>query len=132
VRRSAFVPVAATVAELLVVPAFAYTAIQHDLDDFEIAPDVHATPRRVLEGEDGRRLRTSVSGDTGPDYRLKVLLGTRGGPRAEYEMRATVVDQDVVSCGVRRVGGTSIGSNCDADAFRAWWASRGATCAPTR
>jgi hypothetical protein len=121
VRRTAFVLVAVMAAVLLVVPAFAYTVIRHDPDEFEIAPDVHTTAKRVFEGVDGLRLRISASGEPGPDYRLKVLLDTRGGPKAEFVMRAWVVNQDLVSCDARRIGGAAIESNCDADPFRAWW-----------
>jgi hypothetical protein len=121
-RRSASVLVTAAIAAaVLVVPALAYTVIRHDPDDFEIAPDVHTTAKRVFDGDDGLRLRISASGDIGPDYHMKVLLDTRGGPRAEFEMVATVSNLELVSCRVRRIGGTGIDANCDADAFRAWW-----------
>lgn len=120
-RRSVSVLCSAIVVVLLVAPAFAYTVIRHDPDDFEIAPDVQTTAKRVFESGDGLRFRISASGDVGPDYRLRVLLDTRGGPLAEFEMRATVENLDLVSCSVRRVGGPPIESNCDADAFRAWW-----------
>ena len=121
-RRSLIVLVtAATLAALLAVPALAYTVIRHDPDDFEIAPDVHTTVKRVFQRDDGVRLRISASGDVGPDYRMKVLLDTRGGPRADVEMVATVSNLDLVSCGVRRIGGARIEASCDADAFRAWW-----------
>ena len=120
-RRPTFALAAAIVAVLLVVPAFAYTVVRHDPDDFEIAPDVHTTAKRVFEGADGVRLRISASGDIGPDYRLRVLLDTRGGPRAEFVMRVTFANLELVSCGVRRLGGAPVESNCDADALRAWW-----------
>jgi hypothetical protein len=120
-RRSTFAFVGAILAVLLLAPAFAYTVVRNDPDDFEIAPDVHTTVKRVIEGAGGVRVRISASGDLGPDYRLKVLLDTRGSPRAEFEMRAAVANLDLVSCVVRRVGGPAIESNCDADAFRASW-----------
>ena len=122
-RRSTFALVAAaTLAALLTVPALAYTVVRHDPDDFEIAPDVHTTAKRVFQAADGSsRFRISASGDTGPDYHMKVLLDTRGGPRAEFEVVATVSNLELVSCSVRRIGGGSIDANCDADAFRAWW-----------
>jgi hypothetical protein len=122
-RRSAFVLVAAAIAAaLLVVPAAAITTTRHDPDDFEVAPDVHTTAKRRFETRDGAwRLRISVAGELGPDYRLTVHLDTREGPEAEFVARVTVSDLSLVSCGVRRVGGASIESNCDADPFRAWW-----------
>jgi hypothetical protein len=122
-RRSAFVLVAAAIAAwLLALPALAFIVIRHDPNDFEIAPDVHATAKRVFQAADGAwRLRISASGDLGPDHRLKVLLDTRGGPKAEFAMWATVSNLDLVSCGVRRIGGATIEANCDADPFRARW-----------
>ncbi|HEX5937274.1 MAG TPA: hypothetical protein VFZ75_06240 [Actinomycetota bacterium] len=122
VRRVAFPVVVSLLALLLAVPASAFTWIRHDPDDFEVAPDVHRTAKRVFQASDGSwRFRISASGDTGPDYRLKVLLDTRGGPRAEFAMVATVSGLELVSCDVHRIGGGSIDANCDADAFRAWW-----------
>jgi hypothetical protein len=122
-RRSAFVLVTAVIsAALLAVPAFGVTTTRHDPDDFEVAPDVHTTTKRRFVTEEGaRRLRISASGELGPDYGLKVYLDTRGGPEAEFVARAAVSNLDLVSCGVRRVGGAPIESHCDADPFRAWW-----------
>ena len=122
-RRSVLALVAAaTLAVVLAVPALAYMVVRHDPDDFEIAPDVHTTAKRGFLAADGRsRFRISASGDTGPDYHMKVLLDTRGGPRAEFEMVTTVSNLELASCSVRRIGGGSIDSNCDADAFRTWW-----------
>jgi hypothetical protein len=123
VRRPAFVvAVASTIVLLLVGQAMALLVVRHDPDDFEIAPDVHTTAKRVFQADDGSwRFRISASGDTGPDYRLKVLLDTRGGPRADFAMVATVSNLELVSCSVRRIGGPRVDANCDADAFRAWW-----------
>lgn len=123
VRRSTFVVAVASLAVLLLAgQALALLVVRHDPDDFEIAPDVHTTAKRVFQKSDGSwRFRISASGDTGPDYHLKVLLDTRGGPRAEFAMVTTVSNLELVSCSVRRIGGGRIDANCDADTFRAWW-----------
>jgi hypothetical protein len=96
--------------------------VRHDPDDFEIAPDVQTTAKRVFQRSDGTwRFRISASGDIGPDYRMKVLLDTRSGRRADVAMVATVSNLELVSCSVLRIGAGGIDANCDADAFRAWW-----------
>jgi hypothetical protein len=123
VRRPAFVvSVASIVAVFLAGQALAVVVVRHDTDDFEIAPDVHTTAKRVFEStEGGWRVRISASGDLGPDYRLKALLDTRSGPRADVEMVANVSNLELISCSVRRIGGGGIDANCEADGFRAWW-----------
>ena len=122
-RRSAFVvALASVVALVLAAQALALVVVRHDPDDFEVAPDVQTTTKRVFRAGDGSwRFRISASGDVGPDYRMTVMLDTRGGPAADYAMVATVVNEGVISCNVHRIGGPRIESNCDADAFRAWW-----------
>jgi hypothetical protein len=123
VRRSAFVvALASVVALVLAAQALALVVVRRDPDDFEVAPDVQTTTKRVFQEGDGSwRFRISTSGDVGPDYRMTVELDTRGGPAADFAMVATVVNEDVISCNVHRVGGPRIASNCHADAFRAWW-----------
>ncbi|MGH2679563.1 MAG: hypothetical protein ACRDG8_03635 [Actinomycetota bacterium] len=93
-----------------------------DRDDFEIAPDVHRSTKAVSQlADESWRLRLSVSGEVGPDYRLRVLLDTRGGPRADFVMFATVRNLDLVTCGVRRLEGPLLRSNCDADPDSVRW-----------
>jgi hypothetical protein len=124
VRRSAFVVAVASVAVLmLAAQAFAVVQLRHDTDDFEIAPDVHSTAKRVFLAPDGDGwwLRISAAGDVGPRYRIKVLLDTSGGPGAEFAMVAIVRGLELVSCSVRHLDGPRIESNCDADPYRAWW-----------
>ena len=36
-------------------------------------------------------------------------------------MVVTFSNLELVSCSVRRIGGSRIDANCDADTFRAWW-----------
>jgi hypothetical protein len=36
-------------------------------------------------------------------------------------MVGTVANDELLSCNARRIGGETIETNCDADAFRAWW-----------
>jgi hypothetical protein len=123
VRRSALVVTLASVLALLLAgQALSLVVLRHDPDDFEIAPDVQTTVKRVFQVGDGSwRFRISASGDVGPDYRLTVELDTRGGPAADFAMVATVMNEQLVSCNVHRIGGPRIDSACDADAFRAWW-----------
>jgi hypothetical protein len=103
-------------------PALGWTVTHRDPDDFEIAPDVHSSSKRVFQAADGGwRLRIGVRGELGPDYRLRVLLDTRGGPRADFVMVTTVRNLDLVTCQVRRLEGPLVASQCDADPFRAWW-----------
>ena len=122
-RRPAFVVTLASVVALAIaVEASALVVVRHDPDDFEIAPDVQTTTKRVFQTGGGAwRFRISASGDVGPDYRLTVSLDTRGGPAADFAMVATVANQHLVSCNVHRIGGARIDANCAADAFRAWW-----------
>ena len=103
-------------------PALGWSVTHRDQDDFEIAPDVHSTTKRVFRtGEPGWRLRIEVRGELGPDYRLRVLLDTRDGPAADFVMVATVRDLALVDCDVHHRGGPQIAANCDADPFQAWW-----------
>lgn len=103
-------------------PAFGWSVTRHDTDEFEVAPDVHSTTKRVSRvGVQPWRLRISVGGELGPDYRLRVLLDTRGGPRADFVMLATVRNLDLVVCDARRREGPRLDVNCDADPSKAWW-----------
>ncbi len=93
-----------------------------DPDDFETAPDVHSTTKRVFqEREQGWRLRIKARGELGPDYRLRVLLDTRDGPAADVVMVTTVRNLSLVGCDVHHLRGPQIATNCDADPFQAWW-----------
>lgn len=122
IRRRAFT-IAVTAAALLAgaLPAFGWTVTRSDPDDFEIAPDVHTSTKRVFLLADRWRFRIGVGGELGPDYRLRVLLDTRGGPGADFVMVTTVRDLDLVTCDVHRLEGPRLEANCRADPFRAWW-----------
>jgi hypothetical protein len=91
----------------LLAPAAAYGASVTftDPDDFEVAPDVHRTTRTTYATPDGRRVRLGVRGELGPDYRLRVLLDTRGDGAADDVMVATVWNLELVNCLVRNVRG---------------------------
>lgn len=103
-------------------PAFGWSVTHRDPDDFEIAPDVHSTTKRVFRtGEQGWRLRIEVRGELGPDYRLRVLLDTRDGPGADFVMVTSVRNLSLVGCNVHHFGGPQIAANCNADPFQAWW-----------
>jgi hypothetical protein len=104
-------------------PALAWSVTRHDPDDFEVAPDVHSTTKRVFRmgGPHPWRLRITVRGELGPDYRVRALLDTRGGSRADLLMVSTARDLEVVACHVRRLDGPRIDAHCDADPFQAWW-----------
>ena len=103
-------------------PAFGWSVTHRDPDDFEIAPDVHSTTKRVFRtGDPGWRLRIEVRGELGPDYRLRVFLDTRGGPGADFVMVTMVRDLSMISCDVHELTGPPIAARCDADPFLAWW-----------
>jgi hypothetical protein len=123
VRHRAFPSVLATLLALLLAhPVLAWTVSHRDPDDFEIAPDVHKATKRVFMVAPGRwRLRITVGGELGPDYRLRVLLDARGGARADVVMVATVRNLDLVACNVHALEGPQIENNCDADPYRGWW-----------
>jgi hypothetical protein len=123
VRHRAFPSLLATLLLLLLAhPVLAWTESHRDPDDFEIAPDVHEATKRVFVVAPGRwRLRITVAGELGPDYRLRVLLDTRGGPRADVVMVTTVRNLDLVACNVHALEGRRIEANCDADPYRGWW-----------
>jgi hypothetical protein len=103
-------------------PALGWSVTRQDPDDFEIAPDVHSSTRQIFR-VDGHpwRLRITVRGELGPDYRLRVLLDTRGGPNPDVVMVTTVRDLDRITCAVYRLEGSRLDANCDADPFEAWW-----------
>ena len=93
-----------------------------DADDFEIAPDIHKATKSVfVVAPDRWRFQIRVAGELGPDYRLRVLLDTRGTPDADFVMVTTVRNLDLVACNVHVLEGPRIDANCDADPFRAWW-----------
>lgn len=103
-------------------PAFGRSVTHRDPDDFEIAPDVHSTTKRVFQaGDPGWRLRIEVRGELGPGYRLRVLLDTREGPGADFVMVTTVRNLSMISCDVHELAGRPIAARCDADPFAAWW-----------
>ena len=120
--RACVIAVAATALLAIAQPALGWSVTHRDQDDFEIAPDVHSTKKRIFRaGELGWRLRIEVRGELGPDYRLRVLLDTRGGRTADFVMVTTVRDLALVECDVHQPGGPQITANCDADPFQAWW-----------
>jgi hypothetical protein len=123
VRHRAFPSVLATLLLLVLAhPVLAWTVSHRDPDDFEIAPDVHKATKRVFVVAQGRwRFQITVAGELGPDYRLRVLLDTRGGPRADVVMVTTVRNLDLVACNVHALEGRRIEANCDADPYRGWW-----------
>jgi hypothetical protein len=103
-------------------PALGWTGTHRDPDDFEIAPDIHSTTKRTfLSDSIGRRVRISVRGELGPDYRLRVLVDSMLGPKPDVIMGATVRNLELVTCRVHLRRGPNIASQCDADPFRAWW-----------
>ena len=123
-RGRAIAVVIAAIALLATVqPALGWSVTHRDPDDFEVAPDVHSTTKRVFQtgGQPDWRLRVEVRGELGPDYRLRVLLDTRGGPEADFVMVTTVRNLSLVSCDVHRLTGPPIAAYCDADPFLAWW-----------
>lgn len=122
-RSKLVVVVVASLAGLFIGgQVLAMPVVRHDPDDFEIAPDVQRSVKRVWQNTAGRwRARISASGDLGPDYRLKALLDVRGGPEAEFAMVTRVSNAELVSCNVHRIGGARIDTTCAAGAFRAWW-----------
>ena len=121
-RGAASSLLAALLVYLLAVPVLAWTVTHRDADDFEIAPDIHKATKRVfVVAADRWRFQITVSGELGPDYRLSVLLDSRGGPDADFVMVTTVRDLDLVACNVHMLEGPRIDANCDADPFRAWW-----------
>jgi hypothetical protein len=121
-RRALTIAVATIVVLMAAHPALGWSVTRHDPDDFEIAPDVHSTTKRVFRmGELPWRLRITVRGELGPDYRLRALLDTRGGPHADFVMATTVKNLDLVTCDVHRLKGPRLDANCDADPFEAWW-----------
>ena len=120
--RACAIAVAAITLITTAQPALGWSVTHRDPDDFEIAPDVHSTTKRVFQtGERGWRLRIEVRGELGPDYRLRVLLDTRDGPTADFVMVTTVRDLALVDCDVHHLFGPRIAANCDADSFQAWW-----------
>jgi hypothetical protein len=107
---------------LLALPVLAWTVTHRDADDFEIAPDIHKATKRVFVIAPERwRFQIRVAGELGPDYRLRVLLDTRGTPDADVVMVTTVRNLDLVACNVHLLEGPRIEANCDADPFGAWW-----------
>lgn len=121
-RGAASSLLAAVLVLLLALPVLAWTVTHGDTDDFEIAPDIHKVTKRVSPAAPDRwRFKIRVAGELGPDYRLRALLDTRGGPGADFVMVATVHDLELVVCNVHALEGPRIEANCDADPFRAWW-----------
>lgn len=108
-------------AVLVPAAAFGGSVTFTDPDDFEVAPDVHSTTRTTYLADGVRRVRIGVRGELGPDYRLRVLLDTRGDGAADVVMAATVRNLELVTCLVRNVEGGAIDARCQADPFRAWW-----------
>jgi hypothetical protein len=122
VRRPLVIAVVSLAALVGASQALALPVVRHDPDDFEIAPDVHTSVKRVFQNSLGKwRFRISASGDLGPDYRLKALIDVRGGPAAEFVMRAKVAGAAFVWCNVRRIGGARIHTDCAAGPFAARW-----------
>ena len=119
------IAVAITALALTLVPARALgstSVTRHDPDDFEIAPDVHSTTKQMFQSDRlGRRVRIKVRGELGPRYRLRVLVDSRRGDRADFVMIATVRRLKLESCVVRHLFGAEIEARCDADPYRAWW-----------
>jgi hypothetical protein len=68
-----------------------------------------------------------VAGELGPDYRLRVLVDTRGTPDAEVVMVTTVRNLDLVACNVHLLEGPRIEANCDATRSARGGAWRGTT-----
>jgi hypothetical protein len=126
-RRRAYPSVLITVLAALLLlllahPVLAWTVTHRDPDDFEVAPDIHKATKRVfVVAADRWRFQIRIAGELGPDYRLRVLLDSRGGPAADFVMVATVRDLDLVTCDVHALEGPRIEANCGADPFRAWW-----------
>ena len=121
-RRSIGIAVVSLATLVVASQALALPVVRHDPDDFEIAPDVHTSVKRVFQNSLGMwRVRIGASGDLGPDYRVKALLDVRGGPAAEFAMRAKVSDTQLVWCNVRRIGGAKIRTDCAAGPFAARW-----------
>lgn len=119
--RRATIAAATALVLLPMAAARAGSVTFTDPDDFEVAPDVHRTTRTTYLADDVRRVRIGVRGELGPDYRLRVLLDTRGDRAADVVMVATVRNLELVSCLVRNVEGGAIRARCAADPFRAWW-----------
>ena len=78
-RGAASSLLAALLVLLLALPVLAWTVTHRDADDFEIAPDIHKATKSVFVVAPERwRFQIRVAGELGPDYRLRVLLDTRG------------------------------------------------------
>ena len=94
-----------------------------DPDDFEVAPDVHATSKTSYVSETrGARVRIGVRGELGPDFRVRVYVDSRRGPRPDYVMVADVRDLELRSCSVRdRRSGETVPASCNGNIDRVWW-----------
>ncbi len=120
--RRAAVALIGTLAVLLPAAAHARSVTFTDPDDFEVSPDVHSTTKASFVSETrGSRVRITVRGELGPDYRLRVLVDSRRGDRADYVMLVHLRDFEVASCSVRRLFREEIEAACGANIDRAWW-----------
>jgi hypothetical protein len=121
-RRNITVGVAAIVLSLVPTLALGGSVTFTDPDDFEVSPDVHSTTKLTfLDQELGRRVRMSVRGELGPDFRLRVYVDSRRGDRADFVMILDMRDFDVTSCLVRRLFGEVVESRCGGNIDRVWW-----------
>jgi hypothetical protein len=121
-RRGATIVLVGAAVLLAPMAAFGGSVTFHDPDDFEVAPDVHSTTKLTFLAEgDGHRVRIKVRGELGPNFRLRVLLDSRMGERADFVMIVDVRDLELDSCRVRHLHGPGIESRCGGNLDRVWW-----------
>jgi hypothetical protein len=120
--RRAVIAVIGTLAVLVPIAASAGSVTFTDADDFEVSPDVHSTTKAsFVSPTRGARVRITVRGELGPDYRLRVLVDSRGGDRADYVLLVDLRDFEVESCSARKLFHAEIEAACGGNIDRAWW-----------
>jgi hypothetical protein len=120
-RRTA-IAVIGTLAVLVPGAALGGSVTFTDPDDFEVAPDVHSTTKASFVSETrGARVRFRVRGELGPDFRLRVLVDSRRGDRADYVLLMDMRDFEVASCSARRLFQEAIEATCGGNIDRVWW-----------
>lgn len=116
--------IAAIAAWAVLVPSAAHarSVTYTDPDDFEVSPDVHSTTKASFVSETrGARVRITVRGELSPNFRLRVLVDSRRGGRADYVLLLDMHDFEVTSCSARQLFRAEIETACGGTIDRVWW-----------